>query len=279
MTADWLPRSADEGPVLLPGVYDGLGARLAEMAGFRAVYASGGAIARSAALPDIGLLTLTETLDRLRPIVEATSLPVVADFETGFGGPANIRRAAKAFADLGIAAFHLEDQDEPKRCGALPGKRLISVEEMSQKLSIAREAVSNPDVLIVGRTDAVSVEGLDAAIARANAYGRAGADIVYLESLWDGPSIARVAEEVPGPKMISMIGGNSAPDFSARELVEMDFRIVIVPNDLQRAAVFAMQRALELLRHDGHTTSMADAMITMEDREQIARTHDYVDLV
>lgn len=278
MNRDWIPTPESPIPVLLPGVYDGLSARLAEMAGFHAIYASGGAISRAASLPDVGLLSLTEVIDRVRIIVEATPLPVVADGETGFGGAPNVQRAARAFEHAGVAAFHIEDQDVPKRCGALPGKRLISIDEMCAKVRLARSAVTDSDLIVVGRTDAFSVEGLDRAIERANAYAAAGADFVYIETLWDRASIERVAESVPAPKMISMVGGSQPPEVSAQELVAMGFPIVIVPNDLQRAAVRAMQCALELLGTEGHTAPMSQDMITMEDREVISQTEQYIDL-
>ncbi|MCG3753970.1 oxaloacetate decarboxylase [Amycolatopsis sp. Poz14] len=278
MNRDWIPAAGSAGPVLLPGVYDGLSARLAEMAGFRAVYASGGAISRSAGVPDIGLLTLTEVLDRLAKIADAAPLAVVADGETGFGGPASIRRTAREFARLGLAAFHIEDQDTPRRCGVLPGIKLISVDEMCLKVRAARDAVRDPDFLVIGRTDATDVEGLDRAIERANAYAAAGADLVYVEALSTREQLERVAEAVAAPKVVSMIGSESAPPLSAEELVALGFPVVIVPNDVQRAAIAAMQRALGCLAAEGSTSSMARELITMADREEISRTSDYLDV-
>ena len=158
--------------VVAPGVFDGLSARLVEHAGFPAVYASGGAIARSAGIPDLGLLGVGEVVERLRPIVEAVSIPVIADADTGYGNALNARRAVQAFERLGVAGLHLEDQSFPKRCGHLDDKSLVPAEEMAQKLRAAREVLDDPDFVLIARTDAIAVEGLDAALRARRALRR-----------------------------------------------------------------------------------------------------------
>ena len=153
--------------VTAPGVFDGLSARLVEQAGFCAIYASGGAIARSTGVPDIGLLTLTEVTDRMRQIVESTNLPVIADADTGFGNEINVKRTVERFSNAGVAALHIEDQQFPKRCGHLDGKSLISIEEMKHKIAVAKKYAGN--MMIIARTDAIAVTGFEDAIGRAKA--------------------------------------------------------------------------------------------------------------
>jgi 2-methylisocitrate lyase-like PEP mutase family enzyme len=264
-------------PVIAPGVFDGLSARLVELAGFEAVYASGGAISRSAGFPDIGLLDLGEVTDAIARIVDATELPVIADGDTGFGGSANVRRMARLFRRIGVAAFHIEDQQFPKRCGALEGKKLIEPKEMSHKIGIARDAVDG-DVMVIARSDAVDTEGFEQAMDRAHAYHEAGADVLYLESLADISQVERVARELPGRKLIDMFAGGKTPLVAPETLASLGFQLMIVPNDLQRAAIGHMQRALAAIRRDGSTRSMVDQMATMAEREEILGTAAYLAL-
>jgi 2-methylisocitrate lyase-like PEP mutase family enzyme len=265
-------------PVVAPGVFDGLSARLVDLAGFRAVYASGGAIARAAGYPDIGLLDLGEVADRVAKIVEATSLPVIADADTGFGGSANVQRTARLMARLGVAGFHIEDQEFPKRCGALAGKKLITTEEMCRKIAIARDAVAASGVLVIARTDAVDTEDFERAMERAHAYHRAGADVLFLESLESVEQVERVARELPGPKLIDMFAGWKTPFIPPERLGELGYQLMIVPNDLQRAAIRSMQRALDAIKSRGGTADIADELATMAEREKIIRTDEFLSL-
>ena len=264
--------------VVAPGVFDGLSARLVEQAGFPAVYASGGAISRSGGLPDLGLLGLGEVVDRLRPIVEAVSIPVIADADTGYGNALNTRRAAQAFANLGVAALHLEDQTFPKRCGHLDDKSLVPAEEMAQKLRAASEALEGSGVVLIARTDAIAVEGLEAALERAERYAEAGADVLFVEAPESEAQIEAIAERLPGPKLINMFQGGKTPLVPAGRLAELGYRIVIIPSDLQRAAVWAMQRTLEAIREDGSSAAQVERMITFNEREAIVGTAGYLDL-
>ena len=264
--------------VVAPGVFDGLSARLVEQAGFLAVYASGGAIARSAGLPDLGLLGLGEVVDRLRPIVEAVSIPVIADADTGYGNALNTRRAVQAFAQLGVAALHLEDQTFPKRCGHLDDKSLVPVEEMAQKLRAASEALKGSGVVLIARTDAIAVEGLEAAFERSERYAEAGADVLFVEAPESEAQIEAIAERLPGPKLINMFQGGKTPLVPAGRLAALGYRIVIIPSDLQRAAVWAMQRTLEAIGEDGSSAAQAERMISFNEREEIVGTAGYLDL-
>ncbi|HYE49518.1 MAG TPA: oxaloacetate decarboxylase [Azospirillaceae bacterium] len=258
-------------PVVAPGVFDGLSARLAEQAGFSALYASGGAIARSAGLPDLGLLSATEMLERIRVIVEATGLPVVADADTGYGGPLNVARTVAALERAGVAALHLEDQAFPKRCGHLDGKRLVSTGEMCARLRAARDGLSDPDTVLIARTDAIAVEGIEGALARAAAYREAGADMAFVEAPTTTGEIEAVAR-LPGWKMLNMFDGGRTPLVPLDRLEALGFQLVIVPGDLQRAALHAMRRALLCLKQHGHTAPLRADMASFEEREAVVGT-------
>lgn len=269
---------AGDGIVVAPGVFDGLSARLAEQAGFPAVYASGGAIARSAGLPDLGLLGPGEVAERLRPIVEAVSVPVVADADTGYGNALNARRAVRTFARIGVAGLHLEDQTFPKRCGHIDGKSLVPAAEMAQKLRAARDALGGSDCVLIARTDAIAVEGLEAALERAERYAEAGADVLFVEAPESVAQIEAIAGRLPGPKLINMFEGGKTPLLPAHRLAALGYRIAIVPSDLQRAAVRAMQRTLGAIREDGSSAALAGSMVTFAEREAIVGTADYLAL-
>ena len=269
---------AGDDALVAPGVFDGLSARLVEQAGFPAVYASGGAIARSSGIPDLGLLGIGEVVDHLRTIVESVSIPVIADADTGYGNALNVRRAVQEFERLGVAALHLEDQSFPKRCGHLDDKSLVPVEEMAQKLRAAREVLQGSDLVLIARTDAIAVEGFDAALDRAEQYGEAGADVLFVEAPETEEQIETIAERLPGPKLINMFQGGKTPLVSTQRLSALGYRIVIIPSDLQRAAVYAMQRTLEAIRSDGSSATFAASMISFDEREEIVGTADYLAL-
>lgn len=265
-----------EGLVLAPGVYDGLSARLARAAGFAAAYATGGGVARSMGYPDLGLLSLTEVTDRLALIVEHAGVPVIADADTGYGNALNVRRTVREFERAGVAALHLEDQAFPKRCGHYDDKAVISTAEMAQKLRAARDAAQDPDLVIIARTDAIAVEGLDAAIDRARAYSAAGADVLFVEAPVSEAQIETIARSLPGPTLINMFEGGKTPLVPLPRLEAFGYRIVIVPSDLQRAAIRAMQEVLAVLRRDGNTRAVADRMATFEEREAVVGTREYL---
>ncbi|WP_257295494.1 oxaloacetate decarboxylase [Endozoicomonas sp. YOMI1] len=265
---------AEQGIVTAPGVYDGISARLGEEAGFSALYASGGAIARSTGVPDIGLLTLTEVVDRVRQIVAATSLPVIADADTGFGNEVNVKRTVELFANAGVSAFHLEDQEFPKRCGHLDGKSLVSVDEMCKKVSVARKYAG--DVTVIARTDAIAVTGFDDAIDRARAYVEAGADMLFVEAPQTIEQIEDIAKQAPGPKLINMFYSGKTPLVPTEDLKAMGYQLIIIPSDLQRAAVTAMREVLKVIKRDGNSGAIADGMMTFQEREQLVKTKKFL---
>lgn len=267
-----------DGIVVAPGAYDGMSARLVALAGFNAVYASGGAIARAAGYPDIGLLSFTEVMDRVEKIVDASGLPVVADADTGFGGSANVERTVRIMERAGVAAFHIEDQSFPKRCGHLDDKSLVDVEEMCRKVHIARQTLSDPDTLVIARTDAIAVEGFDAAITRAERYLKAGADMIFVEAPETLAQIRAIADRLPGLKLINMFYGGKTPLVPLPDLAAMGYRLAIIPSDLQRAAIHAMQATLAAIKQTGDSSAVADQLTNFKEREAIVQTQRYLAL-
>ena len=256
------------GIIVAPGVYDGLSATIAERAGSEAVYVSGGAVARSTGVPDLGLLTMTEVLVRVREIVDSVQVPVIADADTGYGNALNTRRTVREFERLGVAAIQLEDQVTPKRCGHYDDKQLIPTGDMAGKIRAAVEA-RTADIVIIARTDAIATEGLDAAIARGCAYIEAGADVLFLEAPTSVDQIERIGEVTSVPLLINMFEGGKTPLIAADQLDKLGFKIMIAPSDLQRAAIRAMQDAARALNEQGTTHHLADHMATFTERDAL----------
>ncbi len=268
---------SDGGLLVAPGVPDALAARLVQRAGFSVVYASGGAIARGRGYPDLGLLTMSEVLEQLRPIVDAVALPVIADADTGYGNALNVYRTVQEFSAVGVAALHLEDQESPKRCGHLNDKALIPGAEMVAKLRAAVDARGDDGPLLIARTDAIAVEGFEAALERALRYREAGADVLFVEAPENEEQIEAIAARLPGPKLINMFFGGKTPLLPADRLAALGYSIVIIPSDLQRAAMRAMADTLDAIARDGDSRSMADRMFSFDEREEIVETADLLD--
>ena len=262
--------------VTAPGVFDGLSARLVEQAGFKAIYASGGAIARSAGYPDLGLLSSGEVLNCLAQIVEVTTIPVIADADTGFGNALNVQRTMHQFERLGIAGLHLEDQVSPKRCGHLNDKRLITCDEMVHKITVARASLSHPDFVLIARTDGIAVEGFDSAISRAKAYLQAGADMIFVEAPESIQQIEAIAKAIPQPKLINMFYGGKTPLVPLEQLQSLGYQLVIIPSDLQRTAIHAMQQTLQTIQRDGDSSQRAEQLSSFAEREKIVDTASYL---
>lgn len=262
--------------IVAPGVFDGLSALLAKQAGFSVLYASGGAIARSKGYPDIGLVTMTEVLVALANIVDASKLPVIADADTGFGNEINIKRTVHEYERLGIAGLHIEDQMFPKRCGHLKDKTLIPIDEMCIKITAACESRKDKDFLIIARTDAIAVDGFDNAIKRAEAYVKAGADMLFIEAPETVEQIEAIAKRIPQQKLINMFSGGKTPLVPVKRLKELGYNIVIIPSDLQRAAIKAMQKTLNVILNDGNSAAIEDELATFNEREKIIGTDEYL---
>lgn len=260
-----------------PGCFDGLSARLIQQAGFQLAYASGGAIARGYGVPDLGLLAFTEVAARMEQIAAAVEIPVIADFDTGYGNALNAQRAARFFLRTGVAGIHIEDQTFPKKCGHYDDKSVEPVSTMRGKIRAVRDVVGG-DLIIIARTDALAVEGFEQAIERCHAYMDAGADMIFFEAPLTEAQIEQAAGLLPYPKLLNMFRGGKTPVVPLPKLRQQGWRIVIVPSDLQRAAIRAMSRTLEVLRRDGDTTAMADEMVSFREREAIVGAEHYDEL-
>ncbi len=239
--------------VLAPGCYDALGARLVEEAGFPAVYMTGfGSSASRLGRPDVGLMGLSEMVDNARRIVQATDLPVIADADTGYGNPINVIRTVREYELAGVSAIHLEDQVMPKKCGHMEGKQVVGADEMAAKVAAAVAARRSRDFLIIARTDARAVEGLDGALDRARCYREAGADILFVEAPQSVEEITAVAKAFPEvPLLFNYAEGGKTPPVTHEFLRELGFRIVIFPITTLLVATAAMRGALARIKADG----------------------------
>lgn len=262
--------------LLAPGAYDGLGAKLIERAGFPLVYASGGAIARSIGLPDLGLVSFSEVIQRVREISRATLLPVIADADTGYGNALNVMRTVSEFEEAGVAALHIEDQIFPKRCGHYEGQSLIPAEEMAGKIEATVRARQDPATLIIARTDARSAVGLDEALARARVFLEAGADAIFVEALASLEEIKTISREIKAPLIFNMTEGGKSPLVPISRLQDLGFKIVLFPSDLQRALIGTGKRILQE-RLEGKS-GLLDGMCSFKERDEIVDLDLYLNL-
>ena len=268
-------------PILIaPGVYDALTATLAEQAGFEALYLSGAAVAYTRlGRPDIGLVTLTEMADTLALVRDRTALPVIVDADTGHGNALNARRTMQTFERAGAAALQVEDQTFPKRCGHLADKSLIPAAEMAGKIAAMADARAR-GTLIIARTDAVAVEGLDAALARAESYLAAGADALFIEAPRTGDELAAVARALGhrAPLMANMVEGGATPIRSAADLQALGYSLVIFPGGIVRALARAAQDYYGSLRAHGTNAPFADRMFDFDGLNRVIGTPEMLDL-
>jgi len=281
MNPSTLKEKLDAGQVLLaPGVYDALSALLAEQAGFDALYLSGASIAYARlGRSDVGLTTYTEVEDVLARITERVRCPVIVDGDTGFGNALNVQRTVRGFERAGAAMIQLEDQGFPKRCGHLAGKSLVSAAEMCGKLRAALDARASAATLILARTDAVAVEGLDAAFERAERYLECGVDAIFIEALRSPVQLdaacARFAARVP--LLANMVEGGQTPVESAQALAARGFRIVIFPGGTARAVAHALQAYYGSLREHGTTAPWRDRMLDFDQINAVIGTPALLD--
>jgi len=237
---------------LLPGCHDALGARLIEDAGFGAVYMSGFSVAASFGRPDLGILTMTDVVARSIQIAEAVSIPLLVDADTGYGGPLNIAETVRRLEQGGVGGLHLEDQKTPKKCGALAGKELVPAEEMCARIVIAKRARRGEGFVIVGRTDAVTVSGLDETIRRVKAMAAAGADAIMVPSLETPEQLRAVAQSVATP-VLYVAAETVRPMYDAKQLAEFGFAASLYPLSLIMASVAAQRHVLKDLLATGNT--------------------------
>ncbi len=257
---------------MVPGAYDTLTARLVEQAGFAAVYLTGGGYSRASGYPDLGLLTLSENVRFIGLTVEAVGIPVIADADTGYGNAINVIRTVREYEKAGVAAFHIEDQVSPKKCGHYEGKEVINSAEMIGKIHAAVDTRRDPDLVIIARSDARAIEGLQASVDRVNAYLEAGADVGFVEAPQNVEELRVVGRQVKGPALVNVFEGGKTPMLPASELEAMGFRLGIYPSQTHRAAIRAAQRVLAALKEDGDTSRIERDLATFQEREDAVGT-------
>ncbi|GAA3160160.1 isocitrate lyase/PEP mutase family protein [Blastococcus jejuensis] len=259
--------SADA-PLVAPGAYDALSARLIEQAGFDVVYMTGfGTTASLIGRPDVGLLSAAEMVDNARRIVSAVDVPVIADADTGYGNAINVVRTVQLYEQAGVAGIQLEDQVMPKKCGHMSGKALIGADEMAGKLQAAIAARTDPDLVVIARTDAVAVQGLDEAISRARSFAEAGADVLFVEAPTSEDDIATVARELAGvaPLVFNWAEGGRTPPLSLERIAELGFSLVIYPIGTLLAATAGIRSLLTTLKGEGTPVSALGSLPNFEE--------------
>lgn len=257
-------RALVEAPGLLmaPGCYDCITARLIARAGFSAVYVTGSGVSMSAiGAPDMGVLSSAELIERAHRIADSVDIPVICDIDTGFGGPINVIRTIREMERAGVSAVQIEDQDFPKKCGHEPGRKLVSVQEMTGRIKAAVDARHDGDFLIIARTDARTDMGLEAALDRAAAYSEAGADILFVESPESRDEMQAINAQLSGPTMANMVEGGRTPLLPSTDLAALGYRLAIYPNSLTRLVGHMGAELLDTLRETGTTDGMRNRML------------------
>ena len=267
---------ADPGIIAMPCSYDSLTAKLIEKTGYSVVGVTGaGVCAAVLGVPDVGLMTMTEVLNQTKNIVNATSLPVICDCDNGYGGPVNVMRTVREFEEAGVAGFWIEDQIFPKRCGHFEGKKIVSREEMITKIEAAAETRRDPDLVIIARTDAKAVFGLDEAISRARDYAKAGADMIFVEAPRSKDELRKIASSIEAPQMVNLVEGGKTPLVTIKELKEMGFKIASFSGSSQKIAIKAIQEFLADFHETGDIRLYLDDMVSLEERSQLLGLDDF----
>jgi carboxyvinyl-carboxyphosphonate phosphorylmutase len=252
--------------IVAPGAYDCLTAKIIEREGFPAVYMTGGGTAVTrVGKPDLGFTTLTEMLASASAITSTISVPLIADADTGYGGALNVYRTVREYEKAGVAALHMEDQSFPKRCGHLDGKEVISMAEMVGKIRAACEARSDADFVLIVRTDALAVTGLDDTLQRCVAYAEAGADVLFVEALRTPADMERVRREVDIPLLYNFVEHGKSPLLPVPELADLGFKIVIFPGSIMLSVCTLAQRVLREIRQYGTTANLLEDMLSVQD--------------
>jgi 2-methylisocitrate lyase-like PEP mutase family enzyme len=273
-------RALLEGPgaLLLPGVHDALSARLVERAGHRAGYVSGSAVAMTLlGLPDIGLLSGSEMIDQARRIAASVHIPLIADADTGYGNAVNVRHTIGLLEAAGLAGVQLEDQAFPKRCGHFDGKSLVSEAEMVGKIRAAATARKDPAFIIVARTDALAVLGLDTALHRARAYADAGADVLFVEAPRTVDEMHAIATLRPAPLLVNVVEGGRTPRLSLEEYAAIGFRVVLYPTVGVRVAASALESLYGHLAATGSSAGYAGRITGFDERNEINGLRSWLD--
>lgn len=267
----------EQSPVIVPGCFNAFFARLIEQSGFPAVYLSGAGVANHhVGRPDLGVVSLDEMVGVLERLADVVSVPIFADADTGYGGIHNVARTVRRFERAGVSAIQLEDQEFPKMCGHFEGKRVVSVEEMLQRLEAAQTARVNPETMIVARTDAASPLGIDEAIRRARIYGEAGADALFVEAPTSRDDLARIGEELgEWPLVANMVEFGKTPLLTADELGELGFAIIIYPGAISRTITKAAREMLSELRSASTTANHLDNMASFQNVNAVVGLSDH----
>ncbi len=250
--------------IVAPGAADALVARIIEQTGFPALYFTGAGVAYTSVGPDLGLLGMSEMVSRLEYICEAVSIPVIADGDTGYGNALNVIRTVRAYEKAGAAAIQLEDQVMPKKCGHLAGKQLIEASEMVNKIKSAVDARKDRDFVIVARTDARAVLGLESAIERAQLYREAGADVIFVEAPESVEEMRQLNSKIQAPTLANMVEGGKTPLLPNRELKEIGYKIVIYPNSAIRVIAKAVSKLMNSLKESGTTQGEFEQMFLFD---------------
>ncbi|GER66778.1 2-methylisocitrate lyase [Weizmannia acidilactici] len=252
------------GILQIPGTHDAMAALVAKNTGFEALYLSGAAYTASKGIPDLGMITSSEMAERARDIVRAADLPVLVDIDTGFGGVLNVARTAREMVEVGVAAVQIEDQQLPKKCGHLNGKQLVEASEMCEKIRALKEVA--PTLVVVARTDARGVEGVEQALERANAYVEAGADAIFPEALQSADEFRMFVEKIKAPLLANMTEFGRTPYYTAEEFADMGYAMVIYPVTSLRVAAKAYERVFEKIKNEG---TQKNALSDMQTRKEL----------
>ena len=263
----------------IPGAYDGISARIVQAAGAEIIDATGGGIARSTGIPDMGMINPIQIEERLTQMVDATDIPIIGDFDTGYGNVLNSLHELRSFERTGIAGFHIEDQTFPKRCGHLDNKTVVPAEELVTKIKAIKDNLRDPDMVVIARTDSLAVEGVDSAIERMQKYMEAGADVAFIEAPTSVEELEKISKALKDyPKLYNMFWSGKSPVLERDELERLGFNLMIAPGDLQRAAMHTMRLMADEILRVGHTEKYMDMMASFQDREDAVNTAHYMAL-
>ncbi len=258
--------------LMVPGAANALAARVIEQLGFEAVYLSGAGLTNTFyGLPDLGFVGLADIAQHTAAIRDAVALPIIVDADTGFGNALNVRHSVRTLERAGANAIQLEDQASPKKCGHFEGKALVPTQEMAGKVRAAVDARLHPDFLVIARTDAATVEGIDAAIARAVAYAEAGADLTFVEAPESLDALRRIPREIACPQLVNVVIGGKTPTLAASDFSAMGFGMVLYANAALQGAVHGMQQALQALQRDGRLDESSGLVATFAERQALVR--------
>lgn len=266
-------------PLVIPGVYDAIGAKIVQKVGFKAMFQTGyGTSATLFGMPDYGFIGPTETLDNARRICRAVSVPVIVDVDTGYGNALSVWKLVKELESSGASGIFLEDQKWPKRCGHMKGKEIVSQEEYTEKLGAALDARENKDFFVVARTDARAVLGLDEAIGRAKTNRKTGADGIFIEAPQSVDELKKIGTEIKAPLVANMIEGGATPVLSDSELYKMGFKIILYPLSILFANTFATIELLKELKKSGTTKGMKNRITTFDQFNDLVDLQKFRDL-